>query len=223
MPITLLSILVIFIFTSKYFVLERLSPIFGNGVPQVFLNGLTNLFSFSGLGYLFFLMPLLKDTKDFNKICITGLILSSIFLFLSVVSLLLSFAFISQTEELLSLFLISRLVEFGSFFKRTDALFIFLWMLSFISYLSINTFFMTYIFKKLTNIQNQKAIIFPVSILLVGISRAYETVPDIIQFDQNFYKYYLLVIVFILSTIILILAYLKKSRKEKVGEVVKNE
>ena len=81
-----------------------------------------------GITYLLFLMPMLKDKKDFTKVAITSIICSLFFLIFITTTLLLTFPFITQSEELLSVYLLVRVVEFGTFFQRTDALFIFLWI-----------------------------------------------------------------------------------------------
>ena len=87
-PIIFVSILVIVISTSENFVIQRLLPIFGYGINETFFGSITNVFGFTGLAYLLYLQPLLKNEKDLKKISILSMIISGIYLLLSVISLL---------------------------------------------------------------------------------------------------------------------------------------
>ena len=71
-------------------------------------------------------MPLLKEKKDFKKVTIISMILSIIFLLFITTTLILTFPFIIKSEEMMSAYLLVRILEFGVFFQRMDALFIFL-------------------------------------------------------------------------------------------------
>ncbi len=50
------------------FVFQRIFPILGNGANTIFLTGTSLISSFGNLLYIFFIMPLLKDVKDFKKV-----------------------------------------------------------------------------------------------------------------------------------------------------------
>ncbi len=212
MPFMLVSILLILFGTSKEFVFQRLTPILGYGYKKTFLLGTSNIFAFSGFTYLYFIMPLLKEKENFKKISIISMVISWVFLFLSVSSLLLVLPFITYTEELNSLYLITRLVKYGDFLQRTDALFIFLWILSTMSYLSIVSFFIITITKKIANITNEKPLIFPYACIILGLCLIPTDIIDLNFLENNIYKYSTIIINFIVCPIILILANLKKKR-----------
>ena len=160
-------------------------------------------------------MPLLENKKDFSKVAIISMISSAFFLVFIVSALLLCFPFISNSEELLSTYLLVRNVEFGTFFQRTDAFFILLWILSSLSYLSITLMLILNAFSKATNISNQRmlapcfgSIIFAIALLL-----NHQQILSIL--DAKIYKYFILILVFGISTLILLLANLKKIIKSK--------
>ena len=91
------------------------------------------------MSYLYFLIPILKNPEQFKKVAFISTIISAIYLFLSVICLLMMFSFISFSEELLSVYLLTRMIEFGRFFQRIDAIFILIWILAMISFLSISS------------------------------------------------------------------------------------
>lgn len=214
-PLALISMLVIFVSTVKSFSFERLFPILGYGIDATFLSGMSNLFAFGGIGLLYFIMPLLKNSKNFKKVSIIAIVISSIYLFLSVITLLLVFAFVTKTNQTLAIYSLSRTIEYGRFFQRTDALFIFLWILLVLSYLSVALAFSLNIFKKISNISNSKIMTFCFALLMFGIGMISTNI-DIARFiHETIYKYYELSLVFVISFIILIIANIKIRKRPK--------
>ena len=212
-PILLLSLLIILFSTAKNFVPERIYPILGFGADKTFITGISNIFAFSGFAYIYFLIPTLNRPKDFKKIAVSSSIISSIYLFLSVICLLMTFPFISFTDELLSVYLLTRMIEFGQFLQRIDAIFIFIWILSILSFLTFTSNFITIIFKKLTGIKNYKEMIYSVVSILFGLSLIFENISTIKSLQNIVFKYSVIALIFIITPIILILANLKLKRR----------
>ena len=137
------------------------------------------------------------------------MILSILFLLFITTTLILTFPFIIKSEEIISVYLLVRILEFGVFFQRMDALFIFLWILSAFSYLSINLMLILNIFSKLTNISNQKQMSFCFCSILFSISLLLNNQYVLNLLNGPIYKYSILILVFTVSLIILFLANLK--------------
>ena len=214
-PLVLFSILVVFISNSKFFVPQRLFPILGYGIDETFFKGATNLFAFGGIAFLYFIMPILKDCNKFKKISVISIIVSSIYLFLSVVTLLLVFSFAYDANQTLAIYSLSRLVEFGRFLQRTDALFILFWILLVISYLSISMAFSINIFKKITNISNPKAIIYSFAVLMFTIGLFSSNIAFAKEIQGTVYRYFELILVYGISLVLLIIANLKNLKSIK--------
>lgn len=115
-PLIVVGIVILLLSTSQDFVPERLFPILGNGIDSVFLSGTTNIYAFLGLAYLYFFPAFLKEPKDFKKISIISITFSGIYLFLSVLSLLMSFSFVVLVNEFFSIYLLTRMVELRQIF-----------------------------------------------------------------------------------------------------------
>ncbi len=217
LPVVLASMLIIFLSTSKLFVYERLFPILGHGLNATFLSGASNIFAFGGIAILYFIMPFLKNTKQFKKISIIAIVISAVYLFLSVTSLLLVFSYLTNTDETLAIYSLSRSIEFGRFFQRTDALYVFLWIMLVFSYLSIVMALLIYIFKKISNVSDSKMLTHPFSVLLLSLTLIHTNV-SITEFMQaTVYKYYELILVFFISFVILIAANIKFRKSSKGG------
>ena len=211
-PIVLFSMLIILFSTAKDFVPERIFPILGFGADKTFLIGLNNIFTFSCFAYLYFLMPVLKNPEDFKKIAITSIIISAIYLFLSVVCLLMMFPFIAFSDEMLSVYLLTRLIEFGKFFQRVDAIFIFVWILSLLSFLSLTAEFTIRIFKKLTKIKNHKEMGYSLCAIIFSVALIFNSISDIKYIQNELLKYIVISLIFVISLVILVLANFKHKK-----------
>lgn len=214
-PFIIVSGFILLIGLRKYMSPSGIYPILGNNVKETFVNGSTNIFAFSGITYLFFIMPSLKNKKDFKSIGIIFITISIIIFVLTILALLLVAPFITHSEELLSIYLLVRLAEFGEFLQRTDALFIFLWIISTLSYLSVTIMYVITIFRKNLHLKDSSELCFPLCCIILGSPLLLRN-PTLLSFlEEVVYKYYVLILVFGISLLIMILANIKKGVKPK--------
>lgn len=217
-PSVIISILVLFISVSKDFVWQRLFPIFGYSLKNLFITQIGNISMFNVIAYLYFIRPFLKKHQNFKHISIFCIAFCSIYFILSIVTLLMAFPFIIDTDQTLSLYLLTRFASLGNFFERVDAIFIFLWILNLITFLSLNIFFINNIIKKLFKIKYQSELTYSSVLILLGVSVSFKNIAIVKSFNRVFYKIYDAILVFIVSFLIIFIAYLKKRRKEKINE-----
>jgi len=221
--VVLISMIVIFISVSPSYSPEKIYPILGYGAKATFINGLENIYAFSGIILLFLLPPSLKNKDDFKKVSIASIAFSAIYLFLSIVSLLFTFSTVINLDYISLMYLLTRSVEYGRFFQRADAIFILFWVISLMSYLSIIMSYILYTFKKITNIKNSKIMVYAFGALLTWASLLNKSYSQFKDF-YHIVKYAQLVIVFGISSAILIFANFKKKKtKLNGGEEKKNE
>ena len=213
LPFIVVAILIIFFALSVRFVPERFFPVLGYGVNNTFVLGATNVFAFGEIILLLLLGSSYYDPTGVKRNGLTSVISSGIILFLSVTSLILIFPFATGGEGILSIYMITRSIQFGTFFQRVDAFFILIWVLTFFSYLSVVFAFVLRITNK--NLRMQKSNI-PTFIIGLGVFIVTLIPQNIaqIRFAENvIYKYACLIIVFGMSFVILLLGYLKKNKK----------
>lgn len=209
-----ISIFLIFLLSASKFNLNRIFPILGNGVDSIFVSGLGNIFAFGSIFYLYFLIPMLKEPSDFRKIGITSIILISIFILISIASLLFIFPQIVSSEGSMPIYLATREISLGRFINRADALFVLIWILAILSYLSILIAFVLNIFKKITNTKDTKPLSFCFGGLLLAVALIPQNVSQIKFAESTIYKYCVIIITFIICISILILANIKKRRNK---------
>lgn len=215
MPIAVFSILIILFSSFKNFTFERIFPILGNGIDATFLSGASNIFSLTGITYLFLIMPYLKDSKKFKKISYISIGISTIYLTVSVLCLLLVFPYVTTPDGPTSIYLFTRTIEFGDFLQRIDAVFVLLFILSTLSYLSITLFMTLSVFKKVTNIEDSKAMTYCFATLIFGLALIPKNVFEVKIVNTTFFRYFVIFFAFLFSTIVLFFANLKKKKEEK--------
>ena len=216
MPVVLASIIFLFCANLRNFSPQRVFPILGNGFVPTFVTGIGNLFSFSGIVFLYFLPPLLKKPENLKKVSILSVVLSSIYLILAVSIILFMFNFFMTTDEIIPLYSAATYIEFGTFFQRLESIFLLIWMIAFACYLSIVSKFSIHIFKKISNIKNIKPIIYPFCLTMFAIALVPKNYAISKFYETNIFPYFVLCLVFIGSFLILLFANWKKRRK--VGE-----
>lgn len=218
LPLVLASIVFLFFANMNKFVPERMFPIFGDGLFNTFVIGLTNLSAFGGITFLYFLPPYLKQPEKMKKIALTSIGVSAIYLTLCVATLLFMFSFFMNTNEVTPLYNATRYIEFGSFFQRLESIFLLIWILAFSCYLSITSKFAMGIFKKLTNIETKKPLIDIFGLLILAITLVPKNYAISDKFETEIYPYLVLGITFGLGISILILANIMKKKQKKLQQ-----
>lgn len=214
LPLVLFSMVFLFFSNMNKFVPERIFPILGDGIFNTFVLGLTNIASFGGIAYLYFLPPLLKNPEKFKKVAIISIILTAIYLILCVSTLLFMFSFVIDANEISPLYNATRYVELGTFFQRLESAFLLLWILAFACYLSIVCKFSMNIFEKITNIENKKALVDVFGLLILAIALLPKNLAVSQYFESSVYKYLFIGLVLALGLGILIVANIAERRKK---------
>lgn len=214
----LVGISVIFIFLGnwKNLTWQKIFPILGNGAYSTFFSGLSNLFAFGGISFIYLLPPYLKNEIDFKKIAYTSIALSSFFLLVSVATLLFIFPPTIISQQIFPIYLASRFIDFSRFFQRLDAIFLLMWLLSIICYLAIVLNFCTNIFKRVILIKHSKWCSSLIAMLMFAIALIPENMQQITFIENNIYRYIILILVFGICLIVLILANLKYLKQKQI-------
>lgn len=209
-PFLIISTLFIFISDYRYLVFEKMYPIFGNGLFTTFVAGLSNMFALQGLAYIYFMPTELKEPDKIKNIAITSVVLSCIFLLICVAIILFMFNGFVETDELLPLYSAVKYIEYGSFFQKLDSAFVLIWIVAFVSYLSITLKFSSKIMKKLTNIENENIFTYLLGIALLFIALWPRNYAISIFFANTVYKYAFFILIVGISSLVLISATIKQ-------------
>ncbi len=207
--IMLISTILVLLTAIPYYSTNNIYPLLGNGINATFLNGLSNIYAFSGFSFLYFIMPILKSNKDFKKVGISSIIVSSIYIFFAMLTFLFSFTFRIPTNGSSPLYLVLLSAELGRFFQRPAAIFILTWMLSIMSFLSVIIMFCSIIFKKMCNTKNSSSLSYIFGSLIYIIALIPSNLIIVHDFENTIYRYFTIILVFILVPLLLIIANIK--------------
>ena len=106
-------------------------------------------------------------------------------------------------------------MNYGRFLQRIDALFIFLWILATLAYLSFIIFIINRIIKKIVPIYDEKMLSYSTCSFLFGISLIPINISHIHFIEDTLYKYLIIGFSFGIGLLILILANFKKIKQKK--------
>ena len=209
-PLMILSIVFIFFGSFGEYTFQRVFPLLGYGLKETFVDGISNIYSFSGLYVLFFIFPLLTKISEFKKVGIASILSYAFFLLLSVAALLFSIPQIANTTSPLSLYVLARQISLGDYIQSIDAIFLLIWIPFMLAYLSTNIHFALTTFKQLTHIKYISGVVYCFCAVIFVISLVIKNMSEINVLSNVVYKYLSIGFVFVLSLIILVLACLKK-------------
>ena len=209
-PLALFSIFLTFIFVVDLLKIERALPIFANGASNVFLAGASNIFAFNGLFFLYFISPLLNKKEDTSKVTFISVLICGIFLILAIALLVFTFSDIYSISRISPIYFIIVNSRLSAFLERPEMIFIFIWALALMSFVSIAVMFCLNIFKKLANMKEAKSLAPAVCSIIFIIALLINNIFTLETVANAFYKYGSLILVFGIFTLILIGANIKK-------------
>lgn len=217
-PLVLISMIFLFISNLKNFSTSRMYPILGEGFTNTFITGIGSIYAFGGIVFLYFMPPLLREPEKFKKVAITSIIISAIYIIMTVSIILFMFAYFVNIDEIMPLFSAARNIEFGAFFQRLESIFLLIWMIIFACYISITMTFCLEVFKKITNIKDSKPVVLSFGLFFLGISIIPKSYAVSNYLEAHIYPYLNIGINFILAILLLVLANFKLKKTKKRGE-----
>lgn len=220
--LVLFNILFVFIANWDNYIFERMYPLLGNGTISIFFSGLSNLYAFGGISYLYLLPPYLRNEKDYKKVAFTSVAISGFYLLISVATVLFMFPHIVTAQQNFPIYLASRFIQFGTFFQRLDAVFLLIWLLSVIGYLGIAFYFITNIFRDITHLKSTKWCISLFAMLSFAIALIPTNMKETTFIENTVYKYIILILIFGICLSILALANIKHLYVQKKKGVIQN-
>ena len=125
------------------------------------------------------------------------------------------------TNQIMPLYSAARYIEFGNFFQRLESIFLLIWILQMICYLTIIAKISLSIFKKITNIRDEQPLIFVFGLLIFAISLLPKNYAISKFIEDYIYQYMVIIVSIFLGIALLGLAYLKKRKKKELNTDVK--
>lgn len=186
----------------------KVTPFFGNSFDTTIISGSSNIFVFTNIIPIYFLLPFLDNNKNFKKISIITFILSWILLIISVSSLLSSYPLNNTITEINPIYSLTRRIKLTEFIERSDALFVFIAIFSCLAYLTFLFYLITHIIKKIFVIENEKMLAYPIISFIIGIT--YFMIMTQFYKNSDAHKDLFNITIYIISLLVLFFSVLKK-------------
>lgn len=213
-PIVALGFFIVVIGNIRYFNFSRMLPIFGKGPYSIFIQALPQISLYSGLSTIFFITPFIGKNKDFKFVSKWSLFLSAIFLTLGSLTYTLVIPYPTCTENLIPYLHLARYVGYGRFFERVESVFVLIWSLAALSYLSVGTFFLVYIIKRTFGLQYYRPLVLPIAIIIFTLCLIPQSLLAAVDLEMSVFRKYGWIVTFGIPLVVLILAKLVERKKE---------
>lgn len=210
LPLMIFSICFLYFSSLSHYTVQRIFPIFGFGIKETFVDGLSNFSVFGCIYILFFIFPMLTNVSDFKKISISSILFFAVLMLFVISALLFSFPQIANTTTPLSLYLLARQITLGDYIQSIDALFLIIWIPFLLLYSAINLHLVLSSFKQLTKIKYSSGMIYSFCALVFVVTIFFCNISDLELVNKLIYNQVTIGFIFIFSIGILILASIKK-------------
>lgn len=195
--------------------LTNFTPVFGNGLRPLLLDGAFSLGRYEVFFIFLLLAPSIKDlqktvAKSFGAA--TTLLFACFFMFFGI------FPYPSITENYSLLYELVRMVSYGRFIQRIESIFLPIWLIVTFMYFSLTLSLSAQTMKKIFHITYYKRIIPSLAIIMISTSMLIQSHTDIINL-RKILSDFACPAIFIYGFILIIIARIKLHFKEKAHEV----
>ena len=214
-PILIYTFIIIFLKSIPNIALDDFTPILGYNYKSTFQTGLLNLFFFNFIILYLFILPFLKKKNDINKIIFTSFSINILVLIISIFSLISVFTSHINSSNINALYFLTRTIKLSSFVEQVDAIYVFVWSLSMLTYISVLLFLVIHILDKLFHFKDSKQLSYPILLIIIGLSLIFVNLSQISFLEEIIFRYSSIIITFVISSFILILGNIKIKRNDK--------
>ena len=214
MPIIFIAGIIIIRSLLEDIDLTNFTPIFGNGIKDVFLDGSFALGRYEVFFIFLLLAPSIKDLrKTVSKTFLAAslLLLVCFFMFFGI------FPYPSITENYSLLYELVRMVSYGRFIQRIESIFLPIWLIATFMYFAITLSLSVQTLKKMFAITYYKRLVPSLAIIIISVSLLLHSHADVIEL-RKILTDFACPMFFIYAFVLLIIARIKLKFKEKIHE-----
>lgn len=183
-PYLLTALIVILFFSLPQATFNFLVPILGPGPAPLIKYSIVNLSIFAEIVFLGIIAPLIRDQDRINRIGLISLI-TSIIINVGVTLLVTAvFNYAASKKMIFPIFQLTRLIAYGEFIQRVEAVFVFLWFfwagiqLGGLFYGTVTSFAETF------RIKNYRPLSLPIAVLIFTISLIPNSMTEAVELND---------------------------------------
>ncbi len=189
---------------------SNLLPVLGTGADDIVKKGFFRSSIFCELIVLFLLPPFLGSYSKVKSAGLISFALSAFFLTVGSLVYILSIPYPASLEPFLPVYNMAREISFGRFFQRIEAIFVFIWAMAALMYLTSTFYFMVHTFSKTVGLKHTRPLILPFAVIVFSAAFIPDNLISIIKIETNLINNFAWLITFVYVGLILAVASLRK-------------
>jgi hypothetical protein len=147
-------------------------PILGYGIDRTLLVGIQRSSVYAEVAVLGVFAAALQGVKHIKRAGIVSLVLSAVIIALGLLAELLMFSYTTGQENAAPLYALARVIKFGNFLTRLDALFLLLWSVATLITVSVLFYASVSMFCKAFRLPDKRPVIVPMTLILFALAMA---------------------------------------------------
>ncbi len=195
---------------------SNLTPILGSGTEDIVVKGVLRSSVYSELVVLFLLPPFLGGFKKVKTVGYISFAFCAFFLISGSLVYIMAIPYPSSLEPFLPIYNMTRMIGFGRFFQRIEAIFVFIWAMAALMYLTSSFYFMVYTFAKTAGLKHIRPLVLPFAVMVFSAAFIPESLTAVIWIEADYITNAGWLVSFAFIILILAAASVRKrTRKEK--------
>ncbi len=186
-PYLLTALILIVAFTLPQMHLGNLSPVLGPGVGSILKFSVFEISSFAELLLLGIITPLIRKKQERYKVGLYSLVTAVLINTGVVAAVVMIFNYNAARRLMFPMFQLTRLISFGEFIQRVEAVFVFLWFfwagiqLGGLFYGALTSFAQTF------KIKDYRPLVFPLAVIVFTASLLPSSMTQAVEWSGSTY------------------------------------
>lgn len=214
----IIGLVLILVLAYPYYSIDYIFPIGGYGISKTLYQGFFRGSAYDEVVILAIIINSVHGLKIFKKAGLISLGLAGAIISVSIFCDLMAFAYTQGSENLSSLFQLSRTIYFNRYFQRIESVFLFIWVIA--SIITVATAFYTAVsvYCKAFKIGNHKPLILPFTFLTFMVALLPENLTETVEINILLIRQYSMFVVYLIPILVLVVSFIlgKKGEKTKV-------
>lgn len=214
--IVLVGLALILVLSLPFYDVDNLFPLAGYSLQTTLYAGLLRSSAYSDVIFLAFIINSIQGVKQFKKVGLISLTLSGAIISVTILCSLLAFEYTQASENLSTLFQLSRNIYFNRFFQRVESIFIFIWVIASIINVALTFYMSISIYCKTFKISNHRPSLLPFAFCTFTVTLLPNSLSEVVERNVLFLRQYSISITYLIPFLVLLLAMIRGKKGEKI-------
>lgn len=213
-----LGIFVILLLAYPLYIFDGIFPLGGYGLKNNVFVATTRSSAYNEVIILAFFVTSLQGLKHVKTAAITSLLITGTAISLVIFCSTMAFDYTTAKEHVSNLFELSRAIQFGRFFQRTESIFLIIWVIASVVYVSVFFYTAISIFCRTFTIKDHRPLLFPFIFITAMITLLPENLSEAVNKGTKFQRVYSSAIVYLLPLLALFFSIIFNKKGAKTDQ-----